>query len=391
LDRAGWQRIEDRIFSPDRVALYAGGLVACYAVFLATGHFDKIWLFDTQGRGRAIDFVAFWAAAKLAISDQAAAAYDIAIVTKMQLTAVSSIGGQYTWAYPPSYFLLIVPLALFSYATAAYIWMFTTLALYLGGIRAILPRWSAALAAAASPFALWTFYSGQNGFLTAALIAGILALLDRRPIAAGILLGLLTVKPQLGIAFPLILILTGRWRVFIAAALTAVILALASYLVFGAETWSAFLDAIQHQAGAVLDRGEVAFRKQQTVHALIRLFGSSDATAWAVHIAVALAALGFTAWLWLRPIDDRLKKAALAMTALLATPYLFIYDLPILSIPVVFLASLGIDRGFIPGERTAIAILMPVLLLCAGQPVGVPLLLALWLLIVLRLQRERRA
>ena len=91
---------------------------------------------------------------------------------------------------------------------------------------------------------------------------------------------------------------------------------------------------------------------------------------------------------WLRPVDDRLRAAALAMTAMLATPYLFIYDLPILSVPVVFLASLGVERGFIAGERTAIAVLIPALLLCAGQPVGVPLLLALWMLIVLRLQRR---
>jgi hypothetical protein len=389
LDRAGWQRIEDRIFNPGRVALYAFGLLVCYAVFLATGYFDKLWLFDQAGQGRAIDFVAAWAAAKLAVSGHAASAYDLAAFTREQLTGVASLGGDYAWAYPPTYFLLIVPLALFSYVTGALVWMFATLALYLAGIRAILPSWSAVLAATASPFALWSFYSGQNGFLTAALIAGTLALLDRRPVIAGILLGLLTVKPQLGIVFPVILILTGRWRVFAAAAVTALVLALASYLLFGVDTWHAFFDAILHQAGSVLDRGEVAFRKQQSVHALMRLLRSGDTLAWSVHIAIALAAIGFTGFLWLRPVDDRLRKAALAMTALLATPYLFIYDLPILSVPVVFLASLGVERGFITGERTAIAVLMPALLLCAGQPVGVPLLLALWLLIALRLRRER--
>jgi arabinofuranan 3-O-arabinosyltransferase len=391
LDRAGWQRIEDRIFNPGRVVLYAGGLLLCYAIFLATGYFDKLWLFDDQGRGRAIDFVAAWAAAQFATSGEAATAYDLGAFTKEQLTAVASLGGDYAWAYPPTYFLLIAPLALFSYVSGALAWMFGTLVLYGAGIRAILPRWSAVLAAMASPFALWSFYSGQNGFLTAALIAGTLALLDRRPIAAGILLGLLTVKPQLGIVFPVILILTGRWRVFTAAAVTALLLALLSYLLFGPQTWSAFFGALQHQAGSVLDRGEVAFHKQQSVHALLRLLGAGDTLAWSVHAAVALTALGFTLWLWMQRVDDRLKAAALAMTALLATPYLFIYDLPILSVPIAFLCSLGIDRGFIPGERTAIAVLMPVLLLFAGAPVGVPLLLALWLLIVLRLRRERLA
>ena len=40
-----------------------------------------------------------------------------------------------------------------------------------------------------------------------------------------------------------------------------------AYLLFGAETWRAFFDAIQNQAGSVLDRGEVSFHKQQSVHA----------------------------------------------------------------------------------------------------------------------------
>lgn len=391
MDRAGWQRIEDRIFNPGRVALYAGALVLCYAVFLATGYFDRLWISDAQGQGRAIDFVAAYAAAKLAVSGQAASAYDLAQFTQEQLKAVASLGGDYAWAYPPTYFLLIAPLALFPYVVGALVWMLVTLALYLAAVHAILPRRSAMLAAVASPFALWSLYSGQNGFLTAALIGGLLVLLDRRPIVAGILLGVLTVKPQLGVVFPVILILTGRWRVFAAATVTALVLALASYVAFGAETWRAFFDAIQHQAGSVLDRGEVAFRKQQSVHALMRLLGAGDAAAWGAHIAVALAALGFTVWLWWKPYDGRLKAAALAMTALLATPYLFIYDLPILTVPVVFLAALGVERGFVAGERTVIAVLMPLLLLFAGSPVGVPLLLALWLLIVLRLRREGAA
>ena len=390
MNRADWQRIEDRIFSPRRVALYAGGLTLCYAIFLAAGYFRGLWLIDAQGQGRAIDFVAAWAAARLAVSGQAAAAYDLAALSKEQLTAVAALYGDYPWAYPPTYFLLIAPLALFSYVIGALMWTIATLALYGAGIGAVLPRRSAVLAAAASPFALWCFYAGQNGFLTAALIAGVLALLDRRPVLAGILLGLLTVKPQLGIVFPVILILTGRWRVFGVAAVTAVALAALSYLLFGAETWRAFFGALQSQAGAVLDRGEVLFHKQQTVHAVLRLLGAGDALAWAVHVAVALSALGFTAWLWLQRVDDRLKAAALAMTALLATPYLFMYDLPILSVPVAFLASLGSARGFIPGERSLIAVLMLILLLGSG-PVGVPVLLALWLLIVLRLPGAREA
>jgi hypothetical protein len=200
-------------------------------------------------------------------------------------------------------------------------------------------------------------------------------------------------KPQLGILFPIILILTGRWRVFAAAAATAVLLAVISYLVYGQETWIAFFAALHDQAGTVLDRGGVAFYKQQSVHALVRLLGGNDTLAWSLHGLAALAAAAFTGWLWLRPVDDRLKAASLVGAALIATPYLFIYDLPILSVPLAFLASLGIapqanGGGFIPGERTGIALLTVLLLLFPGQPIGVPLLALLMLLILLRLRMQ---
>jgi hypothetical protein len=257
---------------------------------------------------------------------------------------------------------------------------------YLAAIRAIVPRWLAVAAAAASPFALWSAFTGQNGFLTAALIGGILALLDRRPVIAGVLLGLLTLKPQLGIVFPILLVLTGRWRVIAVAAVTAISLAGLSCLCFGIDAWRDFFAAIRSQSDLVLAQGAVPFTKQQSVHALVRFLGGSDALAWTAHLAAAGAAIAFTAWLWLQPVDYRLRAAAAGAAVLTTTPYLFLYDLPILSVPVVFVMSAGATYGFVPGERTVLAFLMVGLLLLSGSPVGVPLLAALWLVIVLRLR-----
>jgi hypothetical protein len=387
----GLRRFEERAFSAERVALYAAAVLACYALFVAKGYFERLWLIDTDGSGKALDFVAIWAAARLALAGQAAAAYDFAVFTRAQLTGVATLGGEYHWAYPPTYFLMIAPLALFSYPAAGLIWLFGTIAAYVAAIRAILPRWPAVLAALASPFVLWNFLAGQNGFLTAALIGFVLALLDRAPVAAGILLGLLTWKPQLGLLFPLVLLLTGRRRTFVAAGASTLLMAALSYFAFGRETWAAFFEALHGQAGVVLDRGDVGFQKLQSMHALVRLLGGGDALAWSLHIAAALAATVLTCRVWLRPVDYRLKAASLATASLIATPYLFIYDLPILSVPVAFLASAGLAQGFLPGERTVTALLVPLLLLLPGQPVGVPLLALLMLLIVLRLRRQAPA
>ena len=69
---------------------------------------------------------------------------------------------------------------------------------------------------AGRPTALWLALSfppllvnaitGQAGFLTAALFVAGMALLPKRPFAAGLLLGLLVVKPQLGLVLPLALL-----------------------------------------------------------------------------------------------------------------------------------------------------------------------------------------
>jgi hypothetical protein len=390
-----WTQIEDRLFAPARVTRYAAVLCACYLVFMLAGLLQRLWLIDPDGAGISRDFVATWAAGHLALEGRAAAAYDLPTFLTAQLQAVARLNGDYTWAYPPPYFLLAAPLALFSYPVAFGIWIAATFTAYLAAIRALVPvasaRNAAILAAAASPFVLWNAFAGQNGFLTAALIAGTLAFLDRRPILAGILLGLLTLKPHFGLLFPLVLILTGRWRVFAAAAVTAVVLALISAAAFGLETWTAFLPALRAQGDVVLARGHVDFVKQQSVHALVRTFGGGEALAWSLHILAAAAAAVFAVALWVRRIDWRLQAAALVTASLVATPYLFIYDLPILSVPLILLAWAGGDLGYVPGERTLIAFLMVVLLLLSGVPMGVPLLALTLALIVARLMRAKGA
>jgi hypothetical protein len=388
---AEWSRVEDRVFRQHRVGLYSLALATCYLIFMLTGYFRRLWITDEQGGGIAIDFVATWAAGHLALAGHAAAAYDLPTFRQEQLLAVVKVVGDYTWAYPPTYFLLAAPLALLGYSSSAVLWIAATFTAYLAAIRTIVPRWFAMAAAAASPFALWSAFTGQNGFLTAALIGGVLGLLERRPIVAGILLGLLTLKPQLGVVFPIVLILTGRWRVIAAATVTAAVLAALSYAVFGMEAWRGFFAAICSQSDLVLAKGAVPFTKQQSVHALVRFLGGADSLAWTLHLAVAGMAIAFTAWLWRRPVDYRLKAAAAGAAVLTTTPYLFLYDLPILSVPVVFLMSAGASYGFVPGERTAVAFLMVGMLLLSGSPVGVPLLAALWLLIVLRLRQGRAA
>src|ERR1700744_205918 len=128
------------------------------------------------------------------------------------------------WPNPPTALVVMAPFGLLSYFPALMAWSaVSALAFWLAGRREV-ADWRILAVVAVSPAALLCVLSGQSSFLTTAALLAIFAQLDRRPWLAGALIGLLTVKPQLGILFPFMLVASGRWRVVCAAGITALAL-----------------------------------------------------------------------------------------------------------------------------------------------------------------------
>ena len=208
----------------------------------------------------------------------------------MEETAVGhAFDGYFGWHYPPTFLFVAAALSLLPYAAAYALWAFATFPAYLVAIRAIIGDRVGYLLAAAFPAVLPNFIVGQNGFLTAGLIGGALFLLEGNPVAAGILLGLLTYKPHLGLLFPIALAAGGYWRAFFTAAAVALLMAAASWLAFGSEAWLAFLGNIGHTSQAFLSEGWADWSKLQTAFGLTRTLGGSETLAWIVQAAVLLS------------------------------------------------------------------------------------------------------
>jgi arabinofuranan 3-O-arabinosyltransferase len=213
---------------------------------------------------------------------------------------------------------------------------------------------------------------GQNGFLTAALIGGTLYLIPVRPVLAGICLGLLSYKPQYGLLFPLVLIAASHWTVFFAAGATAVTIAFASWLAFGTESWQAFFHWMPTFSQAFLTEGKATWWKLQSLFSLVRYFGGSESLAWGFHwVLTASVATGLVV-MWRSRVNYSLKAAALAAGTLLTTPYLFMYDMMVLAIPVAFLVRIGLASGFRRYELPALgcALALIVSFVFTGIPVG---------------------
>ena len=179
----------------------------------------------------------------------AATAFDPAAHFAREQAIFGAATQYYAFQYPPVFLLVAAALAQLPYLPALALWQAATLALYLLAIRAIIVsspspgrvgiRGDWLLLALAFPAVFINLGHGQNGFLTAALFGGALALLDRRPLVAGVLIGLMIYKPQFGLMIPLVLLATGRWRVIVAAAATVLVLLLLTLAAFGTEVWPA--------------------------------------------------------------------------------------------------------------------------------------------------------
>ncbi len=332
------------------VELICFALVVAHAVYLTASWWTGSWLAGPAG-GVQSDFVNVWAAGKLALQGHAAAAYDWPLHKAMEVVAVGHpFAGYFGWHYPPVFLFVAALLALLPYVPAYVLWLVATFPLYLGAMRGIIGDRSGYLLAAAFPAVLCNFIVGQNGFLSAALLGGTLLFLERRPLLAGILLGLLSYKPHLGLLFPIVLAASGHWRVFIVAGITAALMALVSWLAFGTETWIAFYGNIGHTSQAFLSDGWADFGKLQTVFGLTRMLGGAEALAWALQGGVALVCAVAVALLWRANVPYEIKAAALGCGAMLATPYLYLYDMVVLAVPLAFLFRLG-TRARIPALR----------------------------------------
>ena len=382
---------ELRLISPAAIVVCAVLAILQLAFFpLYYGHG---WIYEGQGLGSPTDFINVWSAGRLVLDGHPAWAYDWDIQKTVQVAVLGqSYPGNFAWHYPPPFLFIAALLAKLPYPVAFAGWAAVSAVPYLVAMRAIVGRPFGLLLALAFPVVFTNVLVGQNGFFTAALIGGTLVLLPARPILAGICLGLLSYKPQYGALFPLALIAAAQWRAFLSAAVTTIVLAAASCLAFGLASWQAFFNWMPMFSQAFLVEGRAPFGKMQSVFALVRYFDGGEMLAWTLQwIVIAIVAVSL-AWLWRSHVRYEWKAAGLAIGALLATPYLFLYDVMVLAIAIGFVVRVGLAEGFhrheVPMLGAAFAAIVAYQWLGAA-PTGLAAMLLVAAIVIIRVRREQ--
>jgi arabinofuranan 3-O-arabinosyltransferase len=365
--------------TPTERAIPPALLKVCFAlfvinlVFFPAAYLQHIWIYEENGQGIPTDFINVFAAGKLVLQGHPALAYDWDIQKQVEIDVLKQdFFSYFAWHYPPPFLFVASFLAQFPYAVAFIGWVSASILPYLVVMRAIVGRAFGLVLAIGFPVVMSNALVGQNGFLTAALIGGTLYLLPTRPILSGICLGLLTYKPQYGFLFPIVLIAASEWKVFFAASATAVALALVSCLAFGIESWKAFFHWMPVFSQAFLVEGKATWWKLQSLYSLVRYLGGSEQLGWIFQWVLTAAVATTLVAIWRSNLRYSLKAAALAVGTLLTTPYLFMYDVMVLAIPIAYLVRLGLASGFRSYELPALgfAAALIVIFIFFGIPVG---------------------
>jgi hypothetical protein len=290
---------------------------------------------------------------------------------------------------------LCAPLALLPYIVSFVVFEALTFVAWLLVMQRILavPGWAWSIPLLAFPAVFWTLGLGQNSFLTVALLGGATLLLSERPIAAGVLLGMMCYKPHLALLAPFALAAGGRWRTFGAAAVTVAAVVGLSVAIFGVDTWRDYLTAAAGSS-TVYETGRVKLAAYVTPYGGARLLGVGIVnTRWLQGVVSTVVVLA-TCWIWRRDPGPAVRSAALAAGALLIVPVALVYDLLLMTVAIAWLVRAGRDTGFLPWEKLALfgCFLVPLLSLHLGQATHLPIgPLAPACLLALCVSRTRRA
>lgn len=377
-----------RWMNRQRLTVYPAALGLCLLLLWGFWALSGEGVRDRAGQPIGTDFVTFYAASELALDGAPASMFDAERLKAAENRVAGAELPVTEWHYPPAFLLAVLPLSLLPYLPALAIWLSATAAALVAVVRRISTDYLALLLVFAFPGFYRNLTQGQNGFLTAALLGGGLTLLQGRPFAGGVVLGLLTYKPHLALLVFVALAAGREVRALAGAAASSLAIAAAGLLAFGPGIYEAFFRDISHTTD-LLYGGQLKLEKMHTIGSMVLLAGAGSAAAQAAQLLASAAAAAVVAWAWWRRLEERVRFAVLTAGVVAAAPFLFDYDLVILVLPMLWFGLIGMEKGWLSYEREGLLLLWlsPFIAAAVVGVTGImvtPLLLAGFLGLILR-------
>jgi alpha-1,2-mannosyltransferase len=332
-----------------------------YAINIATPG-----LRDRVGQLKGADFLHFYVLGNIARMHDGSMLYDAPrqAVLAQQLIGQDP-GESYLPVYGPQYSLLFIPFAGLSYVAAAAAWMLASALVY--GICCWLvlrvcrqlqdDRVTVFILAAAFPGFFYLVASGQNSAL--ALIgftAAFFCFRAKRPLLAGMALGLLMYKPQFGLMAAVVFALTLNWRVITGALLTG-----GGQLALGA--WYYGKGAVENYFQSITQVNQNALAlephvdRMHSLQAFWHLLLPWPRVGSVLYAVTALGVCVVTVWCWKSRPSLHLRYAIFLLGTVLIDPHLTDYDLVVLMPALLLIGDFILQSAESP-ERDAARVLI---------------------------------
>lgn len=354
---------------------------------------------DNPFNGKPVggDYLVFWYSGLEASLGRALQLYDPAQFQKNMIEQFGGFGIA-TWLYPPHILFIFAGLAKLSYALSWLVFTLASVGVYLWTVARLFPSQPRMLLLCSiAPATFICIIQSQTGFLVSSLLVGALFVMPKRPLLAGVLIGLLTIKPQLGILIPFILIFEKRFVTFAVAGITTIAVIGASALWFGIDVWQQYFSAMADGSSAALLKTIAA----QPIGTMTTVYGFASALGTPHNLA--LMAQGATALICIiaafvvsrSTIDHMSKMATYVLLSYLISPYIMSYDFQAVAIiAAMVICGIGGQKYSLPERLLAIAALILPLIQLASEylfiPVAVLFLICFTAMMVLRCVRSKQ-
>jgi hypothetical protein len=327
-----------------------GAIVALCLWSLYAWNIATPGLRDRNGNLKGTDFLHLYTLGSLATAHRGSDLYDINAQAALAAQCVPEAAGiRYLPLYPPQASIFFAPLAHLSYGWALILWWTFSAVVYAiccYSLWRVCPNLSdrggtVALLALTFPAFFHLIAWGQTSAAALACFTGMFFLLrDRREFLAGLVLGCLIFKPQLGLAAAILFVSLGAWKIVAGAAISAAGQLSVGVLYYGMEPLRRWLNMLRN-VSAILPLLEP---KPYQTHSL-RTFWSMllpwHHLALALYVLNAGVVLGLTIACWKRSptVPLPLRYSALLLASVLVAPHLTVYDLVILAPAFILLAD----------------------------------------------------
>lgn len=306
-------------------------------------------LVDRAGRIKGSDYIQFYVMGSLVHEGHADALYDAqAHLTEgrrridSDLTLYASHPN-----YGPQVALAFAPLSVLPYLWSLLAFLGLSAAAYAFSVwiiwrdsEALRPHGRVvAVLAAGSPLLLTVVRYGQaSAFALLAVSLALAAFRRGRLVLAGFAIGCLAYKPQLGVIFGIVFLLTREWRVVCGAASAVAVQAAVAWMAAGSTAMQQYVGELWLLARHP-NLVETFPSELYSIRGFVHLLVPYEPVVAACGVGALIAAIALGARTWSSKGGVDVRFGTIVVLTILASPHLLSYDLLLLTVPLLVFAN----------------------------------------------------